>query len=385
MPKKHMEALSGSCRLAATAAADSEAYDHECTSWLIFSDLTGNGTHILHKNRDAKPRNLMPLFSRPDSPRKWIGLGDGEVGGTAAGTVCVCMGMNSSGLAAVVNSGEKTVEPSDPQGTMGTPAIIQYCLAECDTAAQAVEKVREVLRSRRYSHGERGSIFFFMDTREAYIAELTAERCSALRYDHGYALRAKIRHNPDMAYAADDTDVHWLDSANREFAVIQNLNRVRRARGRITPADCLELSRLTAAPEGSPVARSICSRTTNSASTLVIDLKAPEVLSTGWFLIGPPRHTISLPFPICAENPLHSMTNLQWSKAAWKRFDAQGFDAELPPAWRDFESASLRQYETARAEAAKLLEAGRRGEAVTLLNDTAAAIWNSAEKLLPIE
>lgn len=382
MSKNLVKALSGVCCLAAAVAADAAEFDHECTSWLIFSDLTGNGTHILHKNRDAKARNLLPLSSRPDSPRKWIGLGHRDVGGNA---VFVCMGINSSGLAAVVNSGENTVEPSDPKGTMRTPLILQQCLAECDTASQAVEKVREMLRTRRYSHGKRGSIFLFMDTKEAYIAEATAERCSVTRYDHGYAFRANIWHNSDMASVADGTIGSWLNSCNREYMVRQHLNRVWRKQGKITVADNLDLSRLCTTPKGSPIARTICSKSTNSASTLEIDLRHPDVLSTGYFLIGPPRHTISLPFPICAEKFLPSMTELRWSAAAWKRFDERGFDAKIPPIWRAFETASLERYQAVRAEAKKLLDEGQRDKAVKLLNDTAADIWKSAETLLKIE
>ena len=150
MLKRFFEILLGICSFAAgVGVAGPDGIDHECTSWLVFSDLTGNATNLLHKNRDAKPRNLMPLCSGADSPRKWIGLGDTR---EQPGRIYVCMGMNASGLAAVVNSGEATVEPSDPQGTMGTPAILQSCLTECDTALQAVEKEREILRTRRYSH-----------------------------------------------------------------------------------------------------------------------------------------------------------------------------------------------------------------------------------------
>ena len=384
MSKNLVKALSGACCLAAGAAGSGES-DHECTSWLIFSDLTGNATHLLHKNRDASPRNLLPLLSRPDSPRKWIGLGDGKPGGTAAGTVHVCMGINSSGLAAAVNSGEITVEPSAPRGPVGTPAILRSCLEECDTASQAVEKVREFLRARRYAHGKRGSLFLFMDTKEACIAEVTAERCSAARYDHGYALRANIWHNPDMASVAVNTIDSWLNSCNREYMVIRNLNRVRQTQGKITAADCLAISRLCTTPHGSPITRTLCSQSTNSASTLEIDLQHPEVLSTGYFLIGPPRHTICVPVPICVEELPPAMTELRWSAAAWKRFDERGFDAKIPPKWREFEAASLERYQAVRAEAKKLLDAGRRDEAVKLLNDTAASIWEAARKLLKVK
>ncbi len=299
--------IAGALALAVNVVA--AEVEHECTSWMIFSDLTGNGTNILHKNRDAKPRNLKPLRSSADSPRRWIGLGDGKSDGS--GKIYVCMGINASGLAAVVNSGEATTEPSDPHGDMGTPAIVQACLAECDTAGQAVEKLRNILKSRRYSHGKRGSIFLFMDTREGYVAEVTAERCSVARYDHGYAFRANVWRNADMASVADSSIDAWLNSCNREYMVWSNLNRVRRERGRITLKDVLALSRTTATPAGSPIERTLCSKSTNSAATLEIDQQYPEVLSTGYFLVGPPHHTICIPVPVGTEKFPAEMTDLR--------------------------------------------------------------------------
>ena len=41
-----------------------DIYSHECTSWMVFNDLTKNDTFLLHKNRDAGARNILPLISR---------------------------------------------------------------------------------------------------------------------------------------------------------------------------------------------------------------------------------------------------------------------------------------------------------------------------------
>ncbi len=372
--------LVAACAMCGAAETESEIYSHECTSWLVFRDLTQNNTHILHKNRDAKYRNLMPIKSPSSSARKWIGLGDGQV--EYPGRESVCMGMNASGLAAVVNSGEASVEHSDPKAKMGTPAILRAVLSECDTAAQALEKLKTIIKERRYAHGKKGSIFFFMDTNEAYIAEVTAERCSVMRYDHGYAFRANIWHNPDMASVADNTSSAWLNSCNREFMVMRDLNRAYRTRGKITTQDILEMSRDTETPEKSPIVRTLCSKSTNSASTLEIDLVYPDVLSTGYFLIGPPRHTICVPVPVCVEKFHPAMTDLRWSSAAWTSFDRNGFGAELPADWKKFESSSLAEYNKVRQEAEKLLKEGNREAAVKLLNDTAWAIWENAAKIM---
>ena len=71
--------------------------DHECTSWMVFNDLTGNNSNILHKNRDSKVKNVGVVLSPEDSARKWIALGSNGNPN---------MGINISGLAGVMNSGE---------------------------------------------------------------------------------------------------------------------------------------------------------------------------------------------------------------------------------------------------------------------------------------
>lgn len=355
---------------------------HECTSWMVFRELTGNGALIMHKNRDAGARALTPLRNPDGAARKWIGLGD--IDPEQPDPENVCMGLNASGLAAAVNSGERSVEPSDAAAGTGTPAIIKRCLAECDTAAQAAEKLEEIRRARQYAHGDKGSTFFFMDLNEGFIVEMTADRRSAVRYDHGYAYRANIWHNPDMAFAADNTAAGWLDSCNREFMVIRGLNRAWRDHGGLTVADMLEISRETVSPEGSPLVRGLCYKTTNSSSTLELDPAFPDVLSTGYFLIGPLRHTILVPVPVCVEKFLPEMTDLRWSSAAWKRFETLGYDAEVPPEWRDFESAMLIEYEAARTAARDLLKTGDRAGAVRLLNEKAYSLRERAAKLLPL-
>ena len=95
------------CSSQAVTLAEAPELDHECTSWMVMHDLTGNNTNILHKNRDANSRNVALYLSPANSPRKWIASGnDGHT----------TMGMNASGLAGVMNSGEKCINPPDIKG-----------------------------------------------------------------------------------------------------------------------------------------------------------------------------------------------------------------------------------------------------------------------------
>ena len=106
------------------AVEDDPELDHECTSWLVMRDLTGNNTNILHKNRDAHARDITLYLSPVDSPRKWIASGNG--GSTT-------MGLNASGLAGVMNSGEKCLNPPDVKDKKG---LRLYCRRFLNPATQ---------------------------------------------------------------------------------------------------------------------------------------------------------------------------------------------------------------------------------------------------------
>ena len=41
-----------------------------CTSWMVFSDFTGNGTNILHKNRDSASRKVFISSNQPGAARR---------------------------------------------------------------------------------------------------------------------------------------------------------------------------------------------------------------------------------------------------------------------------------------------------------------------------
>ena len=152
--------------------------------------------------------------------------------------------------------------------------------------------------------------------------------------------------------------------------------------GKITLPDIFDLSRHWKMPEESPEKRSVCFKLTNSSSSLEIDRQYPGVLSCGYFTVGHPRHTIYVPIPVCAEKLHPALSDLTWSKAAWARFDSLGLSEPFPVKWQEFESSSFERFTRAKEEARKLLDSGKRDEAVKLLNMTAYAIWEEAAAIL---
>ena len=78
------------------------------------------------------------------------------------------------------------------------------------------------------------------------------------------------------------------------------------------------------------------------------------------------------------------MESPKWSAAVFKRLDALKLEAPIPAEWTKFEQDSMAEYTKAKAEARKLLDAGKRAEAIKLVNSAAEKIWIAAEKLLKI-
>jgi dipeptidase len=263
--------------------------------------------------------------------------------------------------------------------------MLQAILEECDTADMAVKKLQQLVKDGDYSHGQRGSVFMFMDSLEGYVCETTGKVCSFQRFDHGYAVRASNWHNPNMdMYSREDIEI-YLKASSREYIAMTGLNRMLDETGKITLPGILEHSRNHIPPWQSPFTRSICGKTTNSAGSIEIDKEYPQVLSTIYAAIGPPRHTVYVPIPITAETIPSVMKNYKWSKKAFQRLDELKLDAPIPEEWTKFEKESITRYTAAKAEARQLLKAGKTTEAAALLNSNAWKIWKKAAVLLDIQ
>ena len=367
-------AISALTSFATVNVPDDPELEHECTSWMVFNDYTGNNTNILHKNRDSVSKKIVVRTSAAGAKRKWIALGSEDTNS----------GINSSGLAGAMNSGEVSIDHTTDRNKKGTPAMLRVILDNCDTAAQAVAMLEKLVKDGDYYHKNKGSIFFFLDTREGYICEFTSKVFSSQLYKNGYAFRANIWQNHGMSQRSTNSLARHLDSSVRAYIAYSGLNKILEKNGKITVFDMFELSRHCKMPENSPLKRSVCFKNTNSTSSLEVDRQYPDVLSTGYFTIGHPRHTVYIPVPITAEKFLPGMTDNTWAQNAFNRLAKLGTYSEVPAEWLEFEKSSMAKYLEAKAQARKLLDDGKRAEAIKLLNETAYKIWCGAEKLLNI-
>ena len=380
---KKIRTLLCACLLSAAVpsmlCADEDKPTHECTSWMIFPDVTGENTTILHKSRDSQSRDVIVRKDSNADGLVWLGMGGSKAYGLR-NTKGFCMAVNSAGLAGVMNGGEKCTDNSkDPKATT-TPQILEEIIQKCKTAKDAVKMLQDFLKKGDYYHKESGSIFFFADVREGYLVELTANFHAVQKCDTGYVIRANIWHHPGMEkYATTDYYTHAVESA-REYVVRHALNTALKTGNKVTVADILNVSRETNT-HNTMIRRSVCCSWTNSNSTFVIDRDYPGVLTTAYLCVGAPRHTVLLPVPICIKEIPAEMGSGKLSNASYKRLKAMGPRTDVPAEWLAFEKAALADYAKELAKAKELLKSNRKAEAVALVNTAFNNIWDKAKKL----
>lgn len=332
--------------------------DHECTSWMLFPELTG-GPMILHKNRDSGKIDIRLIKSDGDAKIKWLGLGDENP----------CMGFNEKGVACVMNSGETTPEFAPAtEGRLTTPEILVQILGNTKNAKEALKMLTGFIENGQYTHKERGSIFFIMDTKGGYIAELTAKRVMPVVVTGNMTIRANIWHNPGMAQFSRSGIKSTMNSQSREFQAAKGLNEALEKKGVIELEDIWRTSRMRGTMESVMTEHGLCNKTTNSAATIAIDRDYPNMLSTMYVAIGPVGHTMYIPAPICLKEIPQDIADRSWSKAAFARRDASGlaFDSDV---WLPHEKAVMAIYRPALAKAKKAMQNRRRKDAQDILND----------------
>lgn len=349
--------------------------DHECTSWMVFSDLTQDGVNILHKNRDNKTQNVSAVMSSPEAKRKWIGLGSPKLNSPT-------MGFNESGLAVAVNSGEKTAYHSTNLNGKSMVIICKAILENCDTALEAVEMLKGFIAAKDYYYYKSGSIFLFMDTQEGYICEITAHYVAVRKYNEGYICRANIWRFPEMAQFSKSPPDGVCGNAIREYAVISSLNRALENNKKIELKDIIDLARNSKLYVPKKSRAAVCGQKTLSALTMVMDKEFPGTLSYGYALIGYPRHTVCVPLPICLDKLPADMVDGSWSSNSYKRLEKQGRFNEIPAEWIEFENASRKRFAETLFQARTLLRENRRDEAIKHINQVTAEIWQDAAKFI---
>jgi len=343
---------------------------HECTSWILWPDLTGGQSVVLHKCRDSNVRELGVTLRHIPGYNKWLGLGN-------LGRLSPCMGINDKGLALAMNSGESTRE--NENAGLTTPDIARVLLEQCSSAEEALDMYRRIISTHSYAHGANGTIFFLMDRHDGIVIENTAWRMASGKLDYGFLIRSNSWHLPGIEAYSCASYKYTHGCEYREVQVRSALKDAFAAHGRIGLEDSWAISRCR---EGGwqDEYRAVCTMFTNSCSTFQIDLEYPEALATAFVAAGPPCHTVYLPMPIVIDEIPESMMNGSWAAAAFARQTESKMEADIQP-FVDLEKQIMELYGNACAIAKGLLNNCEKQAAINILRGAFRDIVKIAEPL----
>lgn len=352
-----------------------EEEQHECTSWIVMPDLTGGKYMMLHKNRDsAKSKKLQLLKAHPEGKYAWISLSNRDSGAAYAG-------VNAKGLAVAMNSGDPTAFFSDKNGKY-TPYICRDTLENCATAEEAVKFIRKlVVEDRDYQHGKKGSMWFLADAKKAFIIEHDAVHFAAHEVKMHFAIRANAWHYPEMIMYSKRTLQNLTNHHRREFAVRSSMfQEGKKYKEPVTLEAIAVASRIDTIPED-PQCPPLCSKATNSGTTLRIDCEYPEILSTMVVTFGPPRYTPYLPVPYILDDFPKELTDGSFCDAVFVRWEAK---RELLPQDKllEFERELYKRHDEATEKARAVLKKGGSVEEVKkILGEAFRQNWEAVKKL----
>ncbi len=335
---------------------------HECTSWVVMPNLTGGKWMMVHKNRDSSATGI--ALNRLAVPGKhaWTGLG-------TFGYINPTMGVNECGLAVLMNSGDNNGERN--LAGLGTPEIARVLLEECADAAAAAKLLQKMIADGAYSHWDSGSIWFIGDGKQAFVAENSAKHFAIHEVPGGFAIRANAWHYPEMVPYSQNTHKGLMSNHHREFAVRKLLLKKGQV---VTQPLVAQASRLREIWEK---IYPLCGKRTCAAATFAIHCRHPRELTTAWMAFGPPAHTVFLPVPLTVtEFPLPLMDGT-FATGAFRRKAADMMADDAPFVALD---AKLRaNHEAALLEAEALLDAGKRAEALAVLDAAFRKNWRLVE------
>ena len=373
-----MKALAAFLIASTVAATVTEA----CTSWVIRPEASESGMMIVQKILDERYRNRLDADIRvAPNGRRWIRVGSFKYGAS--------MSMNEKGVVVTSNCGDVTDIKTpfwdrDPMGNYGLQRVV---MKNCSTAAEGVELVKHIMRNRRFrARPNTGYVLLVADAHRAFLVEI----------GDGYAEAAEVTGgmhvvvNTWMLPGGEELSVRELPGLRvnraREACAVRLLQE-KRADGKYTLRGCFDTS------------RAIRGRATNQKNPFVagkrdpknmsletacfeIDPEFTEYLSCTYLSLGPQRHMVYLPVPMAVRQLPDKMRDGRWAEMAYSHQEAFGPEHGDLEKISALENKFIVEFKTVRAEARRLLEAGRKDDAVKLLNDCFDRQYAEADALM---
>ena len=342
-----------------------------CTSFTIHPTASETGRMLLQKCRDSTMGKLDADIRTAKNGRRWMRIGAN--GGAM-------FAMNDRGVAVTVNTGNKLEGDDIPKkATTHSVALFNLIMETCSSAESGVPLIEKHFRNP-------AGIYMIADANRAFLVEAGAGYGEHKEIAGGLLVVANEMHLPGV----EEYNTSGMRGMGRQRAREANtraaLQRMRNKDGKYTRRGMFAASRI---PMGSTnkeqnVFRKIAAKSgvgSVSAVCFEPDGEFPQQLSTAYVALGPQRHTVYLPCPMTLEQFPQSFRDGSWAKRAMEFRKKIGDKNPELPRIVALEDELLREYDRTREEARGLLRAGRRDEAVKLLNECFRRQFEAAEKL----
>ena len=358
---KIVSVICGFLLASAVWAAKSTAVVIGDTSWLVRSSGAAAGKTLIHTCREAGTPQQFQVEYKDGS----LLLKDAQGNCFAA--------LNKCGVAVLFSDGDPNsdAEPAAAVQPLAGPQVTAALTNSSRTAEQALAELKKLFDAGRISGGQ---ILFIADAGRTFVVECAPKHIAAQELTRAFCVYSNSWKLPGMDEASTAASNRAYTVYEKEWAARELLRQFRTAHKGITVADSIAASRFdkndinadefTKARDPKDGRSKIDISVHNDKSAggfiLEVDGEFPEFLSCVYMAPGAPRRAVYLPIPIGA-----AMIP-QFAASAEISFGPRD------PRIVDFEAGLLREFETVREEARKLLREGKRDDAVKLLKENLA-------------
>ena len=348
-----------------------------CTSWMIHPNVSRSGMMIVQKVRDHYHARLDADMRTAPNGWRWMRIGLNEH--------VPAFSMNEKGVVMTTNDGDKTATPHPRGGRAqrGAGNLIRQVVTTCSTAAEGVEIIRN--SARNGLHAGSNGIYFIADPNRAFMINLAYGYAEVKELTGGIVVITNAWHLP----GGEEISVKSLSGIRSDRAREANTRaslQKSRAGGKYTIRGCIDTSRRTCGKlykEKFPFRYTPGGKVSSLSSVCFeIDREFPAYLSCGYTALGPQQHTIFIPLPMALRQTPEKMRDGSWGQMAYDIRKAFGSDHKYVAEFRRLEDKFLAEFAQTRAEARRLLKAGRKNDAEKLLNQCFERQFAEADKLL---
>ena len=347
-----------------------------CTSWMIHPSVSASGRMIVHKCRDNKVGPLDADILYSPHGVKWMRLGANKEPLFAVNEKGIATVMNDGDPMTLVHPGQKNKLKEERMWT-SCGSLARQVMDQCDTAEQAAKLALHY--SRSWIKSAHGNSIFVADAKRAFMIDAGPGYAEAKELTGGICIITNCMHFPGIeTYSTRGVGPLRSDRA-REANVRASLQE-NQIGGKYTVKGVIVTSRKRCQNKYS--LKFPCRKNSLSAVCFEIDPEFPKYLTTAYVALGPQQHTIYLPTPMALKQFPDFIRNGGWSDMAYELRKREGYNHRYLPRFIKLEDRLMAEYDRVREKARALLKAGKKDEAVKLLEECYQRHYAEALKLL---